>query len=62
MRVIECSTGEGKELQDEELPGEPLVIKTKSYLKNMLHTLPTHVLPFTIHSITILYDNDRRKV
>ena len=29
VRVIEFSTGEGKELQDEELPGEPLVIKTK---------------------------------
>lgn len=29
VRVIECSTVEEKELQDEELPGEPLVIKTK---------------------------------
>ena len=29
VRVIECSTGKEKKAQDEELPGEPLVIKTK---------------------------------
>ena len=29
VRVIECSTGKEKKAKDEELPGEPLVIKTK---------------------------------
>lgn len=29
VRVIECSTSKEKKAQDEELPGEPLVIKTK---------------------------------
>lgn len=29
VRVIECSIGKAKEEKDEELPGEPLVIKTK---------------------------------
>ena len=29
VRVIECSTGKAKREKDEELQGEPLVIKTK---------------------------------